>query len=82
MKGPAAPIHFLPREGRGCCAGKASRQRWCSAGRRQVGLRSEEGERQLGLDWAERLHRPVGQMGRCEGFGPGGESGCGGLRWA
>jgi hypothetical protein len=73
---------FLPWEGRGCCAGKASRRRRYSTGRRRVGIRPEEGERQLVLDWAERLRRPVGQMGRCEGFGPGEEGGCGGLRWA
>jgi hypothetical protein len=56
---------FLSWEGRGCCAGKADRRRRCSAGRRPVGLQPEEGERQLGLSWAERLCRLVGQMGRC-----------------
>jgi hypothetical protein len=36
----------------------------------------------LGLGWAERLRRLVGQIGQCEGFGPVEEGGCGGLRWA
>jgi hypothetical protein len=31
----------------------------------------------MGLGWGERLRKPVGQMGRCEGFGPGEEGGCG-----
>jgi hypothetical protein len=73
---------FLPREGRGCCAGKVSRRRRCSAERRRVGLQPGEGERQLGLGWAERLHRSVGQMHRCESFRPREEGGCGELRWA
>jgi hypothetical protein len=71
---------FFPREGRRCCAGKVSRWRQCSARRRQIGLQPEEGERQLDLGWAERRRRPIGQMGRCEGFRPGEERGCGGLR--
>jgi hypothetical protein len=32
--------------------------------------------------WAERLCRPVGQLGRCKVFGSGEEGGSGGLRWA
>jgi hypothetical protein len=36
----------------------------------------------LGLGWAERLRRLVGQIGQCEGFGPVEEGGCGGPRWA
>jgi hypothetical protein len=32
--------------------------------------------------WVEMLRRPVGQLGRCEGFGLGEEGGCGGLRWS
>jgi hypothetical protein len=36
----------------------------------------------VGRCWAERLHKPVGQLGRCEAFRPGEEGGCGGLSWA
>jgi hypothetical protein len=38
--------------------------------------------RKVGGSWAKRLRRPVGQMGRCEGFGLGEEGGCGGSRRA
>jgi hypothetical protein len=36
----------------------------------------------VGRCWAKRVHRPVGQLGRCEGFGLGEEGGCDGPRWA
>jgi hypothetical protein len=32
--------------------------------------------------WAERLRKPVGQLGRCKVFGSGEEGGISGLRWA
>jgi hypothetical protein len=79
MKWAATPIHVC--HGRGGVLHREGEQAAVVLGRDEVGWPSAGG-RQLGLGWAERLRRPVGQMGRCKGFGLGEEGGCGGLRWA
>jgi hypothetical protein len=52
MEGAAASFHFS--RWRGCCAGEVSRRRRHLARRRQLDLRPEEEEGQLGLGWAKR----------------------------
>jgi hypothetical protein len=69
---------FLPREGRGAARGR----RAGDGGARPGGGELAFGRRKEKGSWAERLRRPVGQMGRCEGFRPGEEGGCAGPRWA
>jgi hypothetical protein len=66
--------------------GLANGSAWCgSAGERRkavarLGQRKET--TRVGRCWADRLHRPVGQLGQCEAFELREEGGCGGPRWA
>jgi hypothetical protein len=78
MKGAATLIHFC--HGRG--GGAARRRRAGGGGARPGGDGLAFDRRKEKGSWAERLCRTVGQMGRCEGFRPGEEGGCGGPRWA
>jgi hypothetical protein len=73
-----APIHFCHERGGGAARGRRAGYGGArpGGGGLAFGWRKEKGS------WAERLRRPVGQLGRCEGFGAGEKGGFGGLRWA